>query len=73
MQTYSDDDGLTFSLPEVIHNITKSDWKLLSFGTPSGLLLQSNRIVIPGEFSTSDGSHASSFVMYNDFNGQVDK
>ena len=27
MQTYSDDDGLTFSPPEVIHNITKPDWK----------------------------------------------
>ena len=73
MQTYSDDDGLTFSSPQVIHNITKPDWKWLALGPPGGLLLQSDRIIIPGDFSTGDGAHGSSFVMYNDFNGQVDK
>ena len=73
MQTYSDDDGLTFSPPEVIHNITKPGWKWLALGPPGGLLLQSNRIIIPGDFSTADGHYSSSFVMYNDFNGQVDK
>ncbi|CAF1185572.1 unnamed protein product [Rotaria sordida] len=73
MQTYSDDDGLTFSPPQVIHNITKPDWKWLALGPPGGLLLQSNRIIIPGDFSTNDSHLSSSFIMYNDFNDQVDK
>jgi len=73
MQSYSDDDGLTFSPAEVIHNITKPEWKWFALGPPGGLLLQSNRILIPGDFSTADGHLSSSFVMLNDFNGQVDK
>jgi sialidase-1 len=72
MQTYSDDDGLTFSPPEVIHNIAKPDWKWIALGPPGGLLLQSNRIIIPGDFRGGDGRSVS-FVMYNDFNGQIDK
>ena len=73
MQSYSDDDGLTFSKPEFIPNITKSEWKWFALGPPGGLLLQSNRIVIPGDFSLADGHLSSSFVMLNDHNGQVDK
>jgi len=75
MQTYSDDDGLTFVEPQVIYNITKPDWRWLALGPPGGLLLQSNRILIPGDYSTADsgGFLSSSFVMLNDHNGQIDK
>jgi sialidase-1 len=77
MQTYSDDDGLTFSPPQIIHNITKPNWRWLALGPPGGLLLQSNRILIPGDYSTNSnvmgGSFSTGFVMLNDFNGQIDK
>lgn len=77
MQTYSDDDGLTFAKPENILNVTKSNWKWVALGPPSGLLLQSNRIIIPGDYSivanVRAGSFSSGFAMINDFNGQVDK
>ena len=73
MQSYSDDDGLTFSPAEVIYNVTKPEWKWVALGPPSGLLLQSNRILIPGDYSTMDGHSSSGFVMINDFNGQIDK
>ena len=76
MQSYFDDDGLTFPSPEVIYNITKPEWKIADLGPPSGLLLQSNRILIPGYYSnttSAGGSFSTGFVMLNDFNGQVDK
>ena len=38
MQTYSDDDGLTFASPEIIPNVTKSHWKWVGLGPPGGLL-----------------------------------
>ena len=76
MQSYSDDDGLTFSKPELITNVTKPEWKWVGTGPPGGLLLQSNRILIPGHYSTnasSIGGSSVGFVMLNDHNGQVDK
>jgi sialidase-1 len=77
MQSFSHDDGLTFSPPQMIPNVTKSNWKYVALGPPSGLLLQSNRILIPGTYSTvsnvRSGSFSTGFVMLNDFNGQVDK
>jgi sialidase-1 len=76
MQTYSDDDGLTFSPPQVIPNVTKSDWKWVGLGPPGGLLLQSNRILIPAYYSihTNDnGLFSTGYVMLNDDNGQIDK
>lgn len=77
MQTYSDDDGLTFAKAEFIYNVTKSDWKWVALGPPGGLLLKSGRIIIPGDFSpqlqVNAGSISSSFVMINDNNGQIDK
>jgi hypothetical protein len=73
IQTYSDDDGLIWAEPQVIYNVTKSDWKSVALGLPGGLLLQSNRILIPGDYSTGEGHLSSSFVMLNDFNGQIDK
>jgi sialidase-1 len=76
MQTYSDDDGLTFSPPQIIPNVTKSDWKWVGLGPPGGLLLQSNRILIPAYYSihTNDnGLFSTGYVMLNDFNGQIDK
>jgi len=73
MQTYSDDDGLTFSKPEIIPNVAKPEWKRFALGPPSGLLLQSNRLLVPGGYSTVGGSFFSTFVMLNDHNGQVDK
>ncbi|CAF0728574.1 unnamed protein product [Adineta steineri] len=77
MQTYSDDDGLIFSQPQIILNVTKPNWKWVALGPPGGLLLQSNRILIPGDYSTNSnvisGSSSTGFVMLNDFNGQIDK
>jgi sialidase-1 len=76
MQTYSDDDGVTFSRPEVISNVVKPEWKIVDLGPPSGLLLQSNRILIPGYYSTNasaGGSLSTGFVMLNDNNGEADK
>lgn len=76
MQTFSDDDGLTFALPQVIPNVTKSDWKWVGLGPPGGLLLQSNRILIPSYYSTHDNDNgllSTGYVMLNDNNGQIDK
>jgi len=76
MQTYSDDDGLTFTSPQIIPNVTKSDWKWVGLGPPGGLLLQSNRILIPAYYSihTNDnGLFSTGYVMLNDYNGQLDK
>ena len=73
MQSFSDDDGLTFSIPEMIVNVTKPEWKFLMLGPPNGLLLRSNRVVIPGAFSLGNPYATSDFVMLNDHNGQVDK
>ncbi|CAF3410935.1 unnamed protein product [Rotaria socialis] len=76
MQTYSDDDGLTFSSPQIIRNVTRSNWKWVGLGPPAGLLLQSNRILIPSYYSihsNDNGLLSTGYVMLNDFNGQVDK
>jgi sialidase-1 len=76
MQTYSDDDGLTFSQPEVIPNVTKPSWKWVGLGPPGGLLLKSNRILIPSYYSlreNDNGLLSIGYVMLNDHNGQLDK
>jgi sialidase-1 len=76
MQTYSDDDGLTFSSPQIISNVTKPHWKWVGLGPPGGLLLQSNRILIPSYYSVhsnDNGLFSTGYVMLNDDNGQIDK
>jgi sialidase-1 len=76
MQTYSDDDGLTFSPPEIIPNVIKPEWQAFAIGPPSGLLLQSNRILIPAHYAlntSAGGAYSTGYVMLNDFNGQIDK
>jgi len=76
MQTYSDDDGLTFTKPEIIYNVTKPNWKWVGLGPPGGLLLQSNRILIPAYYSiheNDNGLLSTGYVMLNDDNGQIDK
>lgn len=76
MQTYSDDDGLTFSTPQVVPGVTKPHWKWVGLGPPGGLLLQSNRILIPAYYSihaNDNGLLSTGYVMLNDFNGQLDK
>ncbi|CAF4950971.1 unnamed protein product [Rotaria sp. Silwood1] len=76
MQTYSDDDGLTFSQPQIIPHVTKPHWKWVGLGPPGGLLLQSNRILIPAYYSihsNDNGLLSNGYVMLNDFNGQLDK
>ena len=76
MQTFSDDDGLTFSQPQVIPNVTKSSWKWVGLGPPGGLLLLSNRILIPAYYSlrpNDNGLLSIGYVMLNDHNGQYDK
>lgn len=76
MQTYSDDDGLTFSPPQLIPNVTRATWKWVGLGPPGGILLKSNRILIPAYYSThpnDNGLLSTGYVMLNDHNGQVDK
>lgn len=76
MQTYSDDDGVTFSTPQVVPNVTRPDWKWVGLGPPAGLLLQSNRILIPAYYSTrpnDNGLLSTGYVMLNDHDGRVDK
>lgn len=76
MQTYSDDDGVTFSTPVVVPNVTRPDWKWVGLGPPAGLLLQSNRILIPAYYSTrpnDNGLLSTGYVMLNDHDGRADK
>jgi sialidase-1 len=76
MQTYSDDDGLTFSSPQIIPNVVKSEWQTIALGPPGGILLQSNRILVAAHYSlnkTAGGAFSTSYVMLNDHNGQFDK
>jgi sialidase-1 len=76
MQTYSDDDGVTFSLPQIIPNVTRPEWKWVGLGPPGGLLLQSKRILIPAYYSkhpNDNGLLSTGYVMLNDANGQLDK
>ena len=76
LQSYSDDDGLTFAKPEIIPNVTKPEWQAISLGPPSSILLQSNRILIPAHYAlnTSEGGAFSiGYTMLNDHNGQIDK
>ena len=76
MQTYSDDDGLTFAQPEIIPNVTQPEWTWVGLGPPGGLLLQSNRILIPSYYSTQkndNGLFSTGYVILNDHNGQIDK
>jgi sialidase-1 len=51
IQTYSDDDDLTFSSPEIISNVIKPEWQAFLIGPLNGLLLQSNRILIPAHYA----------------------
>ena len=76
LQTYSDDDGLTFSVPEMIPNVTRSTWKWIGLGPPGGLLLTSDRILIPSYYSThnnDNGLLSTGYVMLNNHQGQIDK
>lgn len=76
MQSFSDDDGLTFSPAQVIPNVTQPDWKIVALGPPSGILLQSNRILIPANRpmnSSLSGFYSLGYVMLNDHDGQIDK
>ena len=76
LQTYSDDDGSTFSVPEMIPNVTRSAWKWIGLGPPGGLLLQSDRLLIPAYYSThknDNGLLSTGYVMLNDHQGQIDK
>ena len=56
----------------MITNVTKFDWKRVRLGPPNGLLLQSNRLLIPGDYSTNTGPFSSGFVTLNDDSGEVD-
>jgi sialidase-1 len=76
MQSYSDDDGVTFSPPQMIPNVVKPDWQTLALGPSGGLLLQSNCILVSAHYSlnkTAGGAFSISYTMLNDDNGQFDK
>jgi sialidase-1 len=76
IQTYSDDDDLTFSSPEIISNVIKPEWQAFLIGPLNGLLLQSNRILIPAHYAlntSASDAFSTGYVMLNDDNGQVDQ
>jgi len=45
---YSDDNGETYSTPELIPNVTEKSWYFMGIGPPGGLQLSTGRILLPG-------------------------
>ena len=76
LQTYSDDDGLTFSPPQTVPNVTRPEWTWVGLGPPAGLLLQSGRLLIPSYYSMTpddNGLISTGYAMLNDHDGQIDR
>lgn len=67
---HSDDNGVTWSTPQVIHNVTRSDWKWVGTGPPGSLQLAmrgphsglSGRIVVPCYHSKVRGNLINNIV-----------
>ncbi len=69
--TYSDDDGLTWSLPKDITPEVKSDWmKFCGTGPGMGIKTKSGRLIFPA-YCTNAGGIQSSFNVYSDDDGQT--
>ena len=72
--TYSDDDGVTWSLPKDLNPMVKADW-MTFFGTGpgAGAQLQSGRLIFTMYCMTSanQASHFSSYNVYTDDHGKT--
>lgn len=72
LQTYSDDDGNSWSAPVFIANGVQSGWRWIGTGPPGAIQLPTGRIVVPayhGPFAWDDGEWTRSHVMYSDDGG----
>ena len=72
--TYSDDDGLTWSLPKDLSPMVKADW-MTFFGTGpgAGVQLQDGRLIFTMYCMTEENSnsHFSSYNIYTDDHGET--
>lgn len=69
---YSDDDGVTFSLPVHHPELVQSDWAWVGLGPPAGLQLSTGRMLIPSYHTTKykgDGEISKGHTLYSDDNG----
>jgi sialidase-1 len=77
LQTWSDDDGLTWAQPIAIPQVVRSHWKWVGAGPPGAIQLLSGRIVVPSYHSDvydTNGEISRSHVMLNDDpSGSADK
>jgi len=70
--TYSEDDGLTWSAPVNISNVTLPEWKWIGLGPPASLQLSNGRLIVPsyhGPFSWDDGEFTHGHLMLSDDGG----
>lgn len=71
--SYSDDDGITWSLPTYQPQLVESDWKWVGIGPPGGIQLTSTgRLLIPGYHTNKwkgDGSMSHGHTIISDDHG----
>lgn len=69
--TYSDDDGLTWSLPKDITPNVKDEWmKFCGTGPGMGIQTKGGRLIFP-TYCTNERGVQSSFNVYSDDNGET--
>lgn len=72
--SYSTDDGASFTKPREITSTTKKDdWRWYATGPCHGIQLESGRLVIPANHSTSraDNTFSYSHIIYSDDGGET--
>jgi sialidase-1 len=71
---YSDDDGVTWSEPELIEGVTQPAWTWVGTGPPGALQLRTGRLIVPSYHSTvpnGNGEFSEDHVMYSDDAGKT--
>ena len=58
----TNDDGTTWSHPQLLDNVTQPDWKWVGTGPPGSLELQSGRILVPSYHSKVRGNLINNIV-----------
>lgn len=70
LQTWSDDDGLSWGSPVPIPGATRPGWQWVAAGPPGGLQLVSGRLVLPSYHSYwphwTDGTDTRTHMLLND-------
>mmetsp|Transcript_19068 Transcript_19068/g.44558 ORF Transcript_19068/g.44558 Transcript_19068/m.44558 type:complete len:535 (-) Transcript_19068:59-1663(-) len=59
---HSDDDGLTWSPPRLLPNVTQPDWQWIGTGPPASLRLSTGRILVPSYHSRFRGNLINNLV-----------